>query len=421
MDSRAWSATRRDFLQVGFGGLIGLILAGRMDPLLLAQAKRKRAKACVLLWMAGGPSQLDTFDPKPGKETGGPFKDIETAVPGIRISEHLSSVAQQMRHLAIIRSMTTKEGNHDRATYLVHTGYPPQVTVPYPSLGAIVSFERGNEAFDLPNFVSIGGPSVEAGYLGHKYNPFVIKDPAKPPENLSPSGGSDVRRLNARLDLLADVDREFANSLGASQSKAHQEVYTKASRMMRSSLLNVFDISQEKESVQKTYGATPFGQGCLLARRLVEAGVPFVEVTLPGWDTHRDNFDGQKRLMGQLDPAFAALIKDLNERRLLEETLVVWMGEFGRTPRINGNGGRDHYPKAWTVVLAGGGVQGGKVIGSTDELGVEIKDRPVKISDLFASIAHTFGIDYGKSIMTPLGRPITLVDKEGQLIEELFK
>lgn len=414
--------SRRQFLETGFGGLVGMIVASRWDARLLAQDAllRKKAKSCILLWMAGGPSQLDTFDPKPGKETGGPFKDVATAVTGIHISEHLPKLAAQAKHLAILRSMTTKEGNHDRATYLMHTGYSPQVTVRHPSLGAIVASEIGESEFELPTFVSINGPSADAGFLGPRYNPFVIQNPQKPPENLYPPGGLNASLLDRRMKLLEAVEKDFADSRNAPQSEAHREVYAKSARMMKSPLAKAFDVSREKDALRQQYGMNNFGQGCLLARRLVETGSRFVEVTLGGWDTHKDNFESVKRLSGMLDPAFATLIDDLHQRGMLDETLVVWMGDFGRTPKINGDAGRDHFPRAWSAVLAGGGVKGGRVIGSTDDKGMEVKERPVRTMDLFASIAHTFGIDYAKENVSPEGRPTRLVEKDAKLVQELF-
>lgn len=414
---------RREFMATGVSGLIGTIIASQMNlPIFGFQTTgKKKAKYCILLWMGGGPSQIDTFDLKPGKETGGPFKDIKTAVSGIHISEHMPLLAEQAKNLAIIRSITTKEGNHDRASYLVHTGYVPQLTVQYPSLGSIISFKRGDNDFDLPNFISIGGASTGAGMLGTRYNPFVIQNPNKPPDNLHPQGGFSEKRLVNRLSLLEQVEKEFAKSHGSNETDSHQEIYKKASKMMTSKLSKAFDLTLEKDSLRKDYGkSSNFGQGCLLARRLIETGVKFVEVTLRGWDTHQNNFDSHKRLMEQLDPGFSTLIKDLKERGLLDETLIVWMGEFGRTPRINRQSGRDHFPRAWSVVLAGGGIQGGQVIGATDDSGMEVKDRPIKIQDLFASMLHAFGIDYTEKNMTPLGRPITLVDKDAQVIKELF-
>lgn len=420
----SYGITRRRFLKTGLVGLAGLIASSRWDSLLLAEDRQPRAKSCILLWMDGGPSQIDTFDPKPGKDTGGPFRAIKTTVPGIHISEHLPKISEQMKHLAIIRSMSTNEGSHWRATYQAQTGYRPteHVTVQHPSLGSIIASEVGRNDFDLPHYVSIGGGfSLGAGFLGHKHNPFIIENPMNAYEALYLKGETDSKRFDRRLKLLEEVEKDFARSHSTSESKSHREIYKKASRMMKSPLARAFDLSKEKESVRESYGQKGhFGQGCLLARRLVEVGMPFVEVVFSGWDTHSNNFGRNRNLMSQLDPGFAALIKDLKERGLLDQTLVIWMGEFGRTPNINGQGGRDHYPKAWTIVVAGGGVQGGKVIGATDDRGIEIKERPLRIQDLFASVAYTFGIDYTKTYFPREGEPVRLVQEDAKVIKELF-
>ncbi len=422
MDRNECDVTRRDFMKTGFGGLVGAIAASRFDLGLLAQetVSKRAAKACILLWMGGGPSQLDTWDPKPGKDTGGPFKTVETSVPGIHLSEHLPKCARQMKRLAVVRSMTTKEGNHDRGAYLMHTGYAPQPTVAHPSMGSIVASEIPSPEFDLPSFISIGGPSHDAGFLGPKFNPFVVQNPQRPPENLFPPGGLDATRLDRRMKLLDAVEKDFADTRNSPQSVAHQEIYQKAARMMKSPLTKLFDLSKEKDSLRNEYGKHNFGQGCLLARRLVEAGGRFVEVSLGGWDTHQENFDKVKNLCGVLDPAMSTLIRDLHDRGLLDQTLVMWMGEFGRTPRINPNAGRDHFPRAWSVALAGGGVKGGQVIGATDATGNEVKERPVRTGDLFASIAHAFGLNGNKEYISPEGRPIRMVEKDSKVVSELF-
>lgn len=413
---------RREFLKTGFGGLVGAIVASRWDARLFAedQILRRKAKSCILLWMAGGPSQIDTFDPKPGKDTGGPFQTVATSVTGIHLAEHLPLVAKQMNHIAVVRSMTTKEGNHDRATYLMHTGFAPQPTVAHPSFGAIVSNELGDKEFDLPNFISVAGPSRDAGYLGPRHNPFVIQNPQRPPENLYPPTGLNAPQLDKRMKLLDAVEKDFAETRHSPQSEAHKEVYAKAARMMKSPLAKTFDLAQEKDALRKEYGMTNFGQGCLLARRLVEAGTRFVEVTLGGWDTHQDNFEKVKSNCAALDPGMATLIRDLQDRGMLDETLVLWMGDFGRTPKINANTGRDHFPRAWSVALAGGGIQGGQVVGETDATGNEVKDKPVRTGDLFMTIATLFGINPAKEFITPEGRPITYVEKDAKLVKELL-
>ena len=416
--------TRRAFLGGGAGGLLGLVLAARRSPsLLAATATRPKAKSCILLWMAGGPSQFETFDPKPGAETGGPFKTIRTKVPGIHIGEHLPKVADQMKHLSIIRSMKTHEGSHWRGTYQVHTGYRPEesLTVQHPGLGSIVASEIGNNSSELPAFVGIGRTPLGGGFLGHRYNPFVVDDPMKSLEALYLKGGVGQERYARRMKLLEGLEKEFGRSRGSSETKPHRDIYAKASSMLQSQMTHTLDLSKEKPSVRQAYGAASrFGQGCLLARRLVEAGVPFIEVSMGGWDTHRDNFNRNRRLLGELDPAFSSLVRDLADRGLLEETLILWAGEFGRTPKINGRGGRDHYPRAWSMVAAGGGIRGGQIVGATDAKGVDVKDRPVAIQDIFATASTALGIDPAKTNLTPQGREIPVVQKDGKVIEELL-
>lgn len=411
--------SRRGFLRIG-GGFLGFLLANRVQwGFAEDTAAAPRAKNLIILWMSGGPSQLDTFDLKPGRPTGGPFKAIPTAVPGIEISENLPTLAKQAKHLAIVRSMTSKEGNHQRATYLLHTGYPPMGTVTHPGIGSIVSMETGREDFELPHYVSIASPSQGAGFLGVAHSPFVVDDPNRPIDNLKYPTGVDEDRFDARMALLAQQEKDFGKQTGGDEVKAHQAVYFKAVKMMRSPLVKSFNLEEEKKDLRDAYGRNRFGQGCLMARRLVESGVKCVEVSLGGWDTHRDNFTAVKRLSQTLDQGFATLLQDLQDRRMLDQTLILWMGEFGRTPKVNENDGRDHYPQAWTAAMAGGGVKGGMVLGSTDEDGRSVKDRPVKVPDLFATVYQQLGVNWKKVNKTPQGRPIKIVDG-GSPVQELI-
>jgi len=420
VDLWATAIDRRGFMKVGMGGLLSLLFAQWLDPRAVwAQGRPPKAKNCILLWMNGGPSHIDTFDPKPGASTGGPFQAIKTRVPGIEICEHLPQLAEQAHHLAILRSMTSKEGNHQRAQYLMHTGYAPNPTIEHPSMGAWANHEIGDPNFDLPNFVSISGPSIGAGFLGVQYGPFVVQNPAQPLQNVAYPRNVNAGRFDQRRAALEVLESQFAAETGDVKVKGRQSVYAKAIRMMRSPRLKAFDLSDEPEAVRAAYGDNNFGRGCLMARRLVEAGVKFVEVVLDGWDTHQNNFERSKRLMNTLDPAMSALLKELAERRLLDSTLVIWMGEFGRTPRINGNDGRDHYPQAWSAVLAGGGVRGGLAYGQTDEQGAKVVDKPVAVPDFFATVATLLGMNPSKTLMTPVGRPISLTEK-GTPITELL-
>ncbi len=414
--------SRRSFLRHVAAGLGGLGMLGWKEAVALqADEMRRRGMACILLFMRGGPSQFETFDPKPNTNEGGPTKSIETAVQGIHIAEGWPQVAKAMKDIALIRSLTNREGEHQRAAYQLHTGYVPSGSVKYPSLGSLVAAELGPQDFDLPHFVSIGNraTTIGSGFLGMATAPFVVADPNKMPTNSELPRGVSAGRFNQRLNLLAELEQDFAQAGGGARVKEHRSVYQGAARMVLSPRLKAFDLSQEQDATRDRYGRTSFGQGCLLARRLVEQGVTFVEVECNGWDTHQDNFERVKKLGAQVDPAFAALVGDLKERGRLEKTLVIWMGEFGRTPRINANTGRDHFPRAFSVALAGGGVHGGKVIGATSDNGMEVKARPVTVPDLFCTFCRSLGINPRKENMSSLGRPIKIVDG-GQPVMELF-
>jgi uncharacterized protein (DUF1501 family) len=371
--------------------------------------------------MRGGPSQFETFDPKPGSKNGGPTKAIDTAASGIRIAESWEKVAKVMGEVALIRSVTNREGEHQRAAFQLHTGYAPGGGVKYPSMGAVVASEIGPREFELPHFVSIGNRSttIGSGFLGMKFAPFIVGNPSQMPANAILPRNIDQRRFERRVGLLGDLEEEFANVGGKSLVESHQSVYQSAARMVKSPRLKTFDVSQEPDAMRDRYGRTPFGQGCLLARRLVEQGVTFVEVESNGWDTHQDNFNRSSKLAGVVDPGFAALISDLQDRGTLARTLVIWMGEFGRTPKINPSTGRDHFPRAFSVALAGAGIKGGRAIGATNEDGTDVKERPVTVPDLFCTFYHALKIDPRKENMTPVGRPVHIMDK-GQPVNELF-
>jgi hypothetical protein len=386
-----------------------------------AEQMRKEGMACILLYMRGGPSQFETFDPKPGTPTGGPTKAIATAAPAIQIAEHWPKVAGVMKDMALVRSVTSKEGEHLRAAYQLHTGYLPSASVKYPNFGSIVAKELGPHHFDLPNFVSVGNrvTTIGSGFLGMSFAPFVVPNAAQMPQNVALPRGVTGGRFGRRLGLLKDLEEDFARSGGKERVGEHRTVYASAAQMVLSPRLKAFDLAQEKDSIRDRYGRAPFGQGCLLARRLVEQGVTFVEVESNGWDTHQDNFERTKALAEGVDPAFAALVGDLKERGRLDKTLVIWLGEFGRTPRINPNTGRDHFPRAFTIALAGGGIRGGRVVGKTSADGTTVVERPVAVADLFCTFCHALKIDSRKENLATLGRPIKIVDG-GNPVKELF-
>jgi hypothetical protein len=431
--------SRRDFVKFSLAGALGVSYSGWLPRLAQAAAESPAAKpkACILLWMSGGPSQMDTFDLKPGHANGGTFKETQTAVPGIKISEHLPGVASQMKDLAIVRGLTTKEGEHGLATQLMMTGYQPQqAAVRYPSLGSLLSKELGREDTDLPNFVSLSPTRMgDAGFLGPDYSPLTVSGASNDPnaranlslEDLAPPRGREEKTVQNQFDILRFMQKDFAEKNSGDAIKAHKASYAKAMRMVETQARKAFELETEKAELRDAYGRNRFGQGCLLARRLVERGVAFVEVTLSnmpggvnGWDTHADNFTQVKALSGVLDPAWTSLMKDLRERGLLDSTLIIWMGEFGRTPKINPGSGRDHFPAAWSMVMGGAGVKGGQVIGKTGLGGDEVVDRPVSVAELYATFCASLGIDPKKENISPEGRPIPLVDRGAVPIKELI-
>jgi uncharacterized protein (DUF1501 family) len=377
-----------------------------------------RAKQVVFLYMIGGPSHFETFDPKPGTTTGGPTRTVATAIAGVEIADSLPGLAKRMGRIALVRGMTSKEGNHDRARYLVHTGYAPQPTVVHPSLGAMLSKEKGRDDAELPEYVSIGGPGVGAGYLGVHHAPFVVLDPRQPIANLDAPNSVDDRRRDERLGMLAKVNERFGRSRGAALPEAQDAMFDKARRLMDSTQVAAFEIAKEPAKSAQPYGASRFGQSCLMARRLIDAGVTCVEVMMNGWDTHDDNFGRTKALNADLDAGASALLDDLAASGKLDSTLVVWAGDFGRGPEITSSEGRGHHPQCWSAWFAGGGVQGGRVIGRTDAAGRAVAERPVAIPDFFASLLHAAGIP--NNTYHTNGRPITLVDKVGLVVPELF-
>ena len=349
--------------------------------------KAQRRRSVIVLWMSGGPSQIDTFDMKPGNANGGPFKEIETTVKGMRFSEHLPRLAKLADHLALVRSLTHQEGDHVRATYVMSTGYRPDGQTEYPSLGAVLARELSDPRADLPRYVAITrGNANGPGFLGAAFAPLVV---------------------GATLQL-PPLD-------------AFQPIFKDRAAATRNAVVKTFDLTEEKQAVRDAYGKDLFGQSCLLARRLVEKGVPVVDVSLGGWDTHANNFEAVKARCAILDQAWSALLTDLHDRKLLDSTLIVWMGEFGRTPRINQNNGRDHWPRGFTVVLAGGGIKGGVIVGKTSADGVKIEEQPVTPAQLLATIYRASGIDPGKTNRSNRDTLIPLVEKGSEPLKQLLK
>jgi hypothetical protein len=415
--------SRRDWLKLSAAGVSAVSLSGWFKVLASrAAGTTAKHKSCILLWMDGGPSHKDTFDMKPGTKDGGEFKPIDTATPGIQISEHFPKFATVMNDAAILRGMSTGEGAHGRAKYYMHTGYKEgQGGLTYPSLGSIVSAEIGRPEAAMPNFVSIGQRSYGAGFLGARHAPLIVSDPVRGVENLKSLTGAG--HFGDRLGLLEEMEQAFHREYKSEASADHRTTYQRAVTLMQSKEAKAFDLSQEPASSREAYGSSRFGDGCLLARRLVETGVSFVEVTLGGWDTHQNNFDRVKQLSRQVDPAMTALVTDLKQRGLLDSTLIVWMGEFGRTPRINARGakpGRDHYPRAWSSLMIGGGIKGGQVVGKTDKEGAAVVERSISALDFLATVCEVLGINWKKQNQTPIGRPIRIVEKGANPIAELL-
>ena len=428
--------TRRELLKLLAAGIGGASLSGWMAPLADAAQQQQqqqgrpgtRQKSCILLWMDGGPSHVETFDPKPeaGMDIRGDLGAIGTSVAGIQIGAKFPELAKLMHHGAILRGMSTAEADHGRARVYMHTGYRPGAGgITYPGLGSTVSAELPRPDSPLPNFVVTGEPLNkhdvirDPGYRGPRHQPLVLTELNRGLENATPVPALD--EFDRRTRLLGALEQNFARTTQAPAAQAHQAGITAALSLMRSDRRDCFDLSLEPESARSRYGNSDFGRGCLLARRLVEAGVGFVEVYLANWDSHvKAVADKTRDLMTQVDLGMSALISDLNSRGLLESTLVIWMGEFGRTPKINNTGGRDHFSRAWSTAMFGGGIRPGQVIGATDATGNEVKDRPISVTDFMATTCHLLGIDYKKEVDTPAGRPVRIVDKGENLIHELI-
>ena len=392
----------------------------------VASATGKKPKSVILIWLNGGPSTIDLWDLKPGNQNSGPFRKIDTKVPGMQISEHLPGLATQAADFSLIRSMSTREGDHSRARFVSMTGYTPQGAIKFPAFGSLVAHEFNVEN-DIPAYVHIGGrPAITGGgFLGPQFAPFVVggRSRRRGPDNadlkvadlvpVSPGQQAERLQLQSELASLSTMPTSVVTD-------ALNSARDRALRLMNPQAASVFNLEEEQASVREAYGSGSFGQGCLMARRLVERGVSFVEVSLNGWDTHSNNFERVKELSQQLDRGCASLLNDLRERGLLKDTLVVCQGEFGRTPRINGQDGRDHWPASWAMMLAGAGIRGGQVIGETSADGAEIKSKPTRTADLMATIFRGVGLDPRKQNMSNVGRPIRLADPDGTPLEELL-
>jgi len=425
--------TRRDLLTLGTAGLLGLSLddllarAAHAAPTPNAQPPTPKARSLIILWLQGGPSHLETWDPKPEApaEIRGPFGVIETNVSGVRIAEHLPRSAKVMDRLCVLRTVYGPEDSHERASRHLQTGWKSIPNVDYPSYASnFVKWKPGRG--DLPPFVGLLTPSEQgfgAGFLGPQYNPFMAGDPSRADfkvRDLLATTSVPLDRIARRREILQGFDASFravdrkTGSFTPALERAYRMVNSPRTR-------EAFDLQREPEALRDRYGRTPMGQACLLARRLVENGVQAVSILKGGWDTHSSNFETLKgKLLPELDPALATLVEDLSQRGLLESTVVACFGEFGRTPRINNSAGRDHWARAGSIVLAGGGFAGGRVVGETDGTASEPKSRGIRVEDFAATLYEALGIDFHQLNQTAEGRPVRIVD-DGEPVREAFE
>ena len=426
---------RRTLLQAaGLSGICWLTpLAKKLARAAEKSPKGAPAHSVIVLWMQGGPSQHETFDPHPdpGSPVAGGTKRIKTAVRDIYLAEGLPLVAEQMQHISLVRSVVSKEGDHERATYNVKTGFRPDPTLVHPSIGAILCHKTettDKPTVEIPRHISIlpNRWAARGGYLGDQYDAFKTFDPSGPIPDVTKRVSDE--RFDRRLSDLDVVEKQFAKSRLKKLDEVktlHVESIKRAQKMMSSDQLKAFDVSQAPEALRKEFGDDPFGRACLAAIRLIEVGVRCVEVTLDGWDTHANNHATVAARNKSLDPAFAALIKELRNRKLLDKTLVLCGGEFGRTPSINPTGGRDHWPHGFSIALAGGGIRGGLALGSNnpnpkldEKKLLENVENPRNVEDIHATVFHALGIDFEEELLTPIGRPMAI--SKGKVIKELL-
>jgi Protein of unknown function (DUF1501) len=416
-----------------------------------AQTIRRNNKSLIIMWMAGGPATIDIWDLKPGRPTGGEFREIQTRAQGVRISQHMPLVAEQMQNLAIIRSLQTREGDHNRGTQVMHTSYTPNPAIAFPGIGSIMAHEvpklTGYTDISLPNYIQVGGGGMAGsgpGFLGMTYAPFTVQNPGTPPENIRPpasigQGDDQVDRVRRRQRLFYEIENQFMNGRAphlagtaedrarfADASKAHRDIYYKGFSLVASKEGQVFDLKNEPAKLMEEYGAagqgaSNFGRSAILARRLVESGVSAVEISLGGWDTHNQTFNAHStRLQPTLDKAMGTLVKDLVQRGMWHNTVLLWMGDFGRTPRINANNGRDHWPNCWSVVVGGGAIRGGQAFGATDQDGMSVARDQVNVGDVFATVYRALGIEHTNQVRDAIGRPFGIAGMNGRPINALF-
>ncbi|MGI9455581.1 MAG: DUF1501 domain-containing protein [Aeoliella sp.] len=411
--------TRRHFMThlAGASALTAPALALTGSLRAQAETLRKNQKSAILLWMGGGPPTIDIWDLKPGAPTGGPSRPIATA-GNAQISDKMPLVANHTDKLSIVRSMSTREADHERGRYYMHTGYVPNPNILHPSYGAVVAHELESQVPDLeiPPFVSVGGGSEGPGFLGMGYAPFQVDSNGRI-RNLDMQ--LDHERLAQRFAMLETLETKFIRERRGMASMDHAKVLGKTRALLTSEQMKAFKVGSEPQEIRDQYGNSGFGRGCLLARRLVESGVPFIEVNMGGWDLHSNCFTSLETKLPEMDKAMSALMEDLKQRGLLENTVVIWMGEFGRTPRINGNAGRDHFARAWSAVVGGGPIQGGLAVGETSADGTRVESEPYSSEDLMATVCQALGISLQTTFTSNNGRPMKIANG-GQVIRELF-
>ena len=379
----------------------------------------KKQKAAILLWMGGGPASIDIWDLKPGAATGGPFKPIATS-GDVQICEHMPRMAEQMHNMCIVRSMSTREADHDRGSYYMHTGHVPDPNIEHPSYGSIVAKElipTRQGMLTIPPFVTINGGGFNPGFLGMAYAPFSV-DSSGNVRNMQYNVAAE--RMNDRFSALEMLEARYVSQKRGRVAIGHGEVLKATYVALTSQQMQAFKVDSESAETKAKYGDSGFGKSCLIARRLVEAGVPFVEVDYGGWDTHMNNFDQLKNdKLPKLDQGMAALMSDLAERSMLNDVVVLWMGEFGRTPRINGDAGRDHWARSWSVVVGGAGIKKGVAVGQTNEDGTEVAGKSYSSEDLMASVLKSLDVPLETTYKSLNGRPMKIANG-GKVIEELF-
>ena len=411
---------RRHFMRhlAGASAMAGSAFA--MGNTLRANATnlKKNRKAAILLWMGGGPSTMDIWDLKPGASTGGEFRPISTN-GDVQICEHMPMMAKNMDKMSIVRSMSTREADHMRGRYYMHTGYVPNPNVKHPGYGSVIAHELAGSRpeLEIPPFISVGGNSEGPGFLGMAWAPFSVNSNGQV-RNLDMGIAPD--RLTQRMQALKLMESGFIDANRGIAATEHAKVLSKTLSLMTSEQMKAFKVMQEPDDVQERYGTTNFGRGCLMARRLVEAGVPFVEVGLGGWDNHQNIFPTlQNQKLPELDRGMSALLEDLAKREMLDDVAVIWMGEFSRTPRINGNGGRDHWARSWSAAVGGAGMNSGIAVGKTNEDGTRVEGTSYSSEDLMATVCKSLDISLETTFTSQNGRPMKIANG-GRVIKDLF-